>query len=127
MQQVAIYVLVGSAAAITHLAVVAALVEGLRLTPLLANAIGFCFAFSVSYIGHSRWTFPTAAQHLSPARTRYFVVACTGFLLNQLAYAETLHLVGVRYYLPALAAVLLAVAVATFLLSKLWAFAQPES
>jgi hypothetical protein len=37
-----------------------------------------------------------------------------------------LHLFGPRAYLPALAAVLIGVAVATFLLSKLWAFAEPQ-
>ena len=54
------------------------------------------------------------------------IVAATGFVLNQVAYAELLHLVGDRYYLPALAAVILGVAIGTFVLSKLWAFAQPQ-
>ncbi|MBI4724029.1 MAG: GtrA family protein, partial [Rhodomicrobium sp.] len=44
----------------------------------------------------------------------------------QAAYAEALRLFGRDYYLPALAAVLVGVAAATFLLSKLWAFAQPQ-
>jgi putative flippase GtrA len=127
MRQVAIFVTVGTAAAFTHLAVVAALVELLRLPPLVANVIGFFVAFLVSFAGHARWTFPIARQSYSAARNRFFVVASTGFILNQLAYALALQAVGVRYYLPALATVLLGVAVATFLLSKLWAFAQPEA
>ncbi|HZV21081.1 MAG TPA: GtrA family protein [Hyphomicrobiales bacterium] len=125
MQQVVIFIAVGSAAALTHLVTVAFLVEFFALPPLVANIFGFGAAFLVSFGGHARWTFPIAPERLQTARHRFFAVACAGFLFNQLAYAEMLHLVGARYYLPALAAVLLAVAVSTFLLSKLWAFAEP--
>jgi putative flippase GtrA len=126
MRQIAIFVAVGSAAAFTHLAVVVLAVELFRILPLAANVIGFCVAFLVSFAGHARWTFPLSPERLAAARGRFFAVACTGFILNQAAYAEALHLFGARYYLPALAAVLVGVAVATFLLSKLWAFAQPQ-
>ncbi|MFY9643135.1 MAG: GtrA family protein [Rhodomicrobium sp.] len=127
MQQIAIYFAVGTAAAFTHLAVVAAVVELMALRPLAANVIGFCFAFFVSFRGHSRWTFPVDRERFSVARNRFFVVALTSFILNQTAYAQALQLTGPRYYLPVLAAVVLGVAVVTFLLSKLWAFAQPQS
>jgi len=126
MRQIAIFITVGSAAALTHLTVVALVVEFLGLNPLAANVIGFCVAFLVSFGGHARFTFPLSPARYAAARMRFFAVACTGFVLNQTAYAEALHLFGPRYYLPALAAVLIGVAVATFLLSKLWAFAQPQ-
>ncbi len=126
MLQIAIFVAVGSAAAFTHLSVVAALVEALHLHPLAANAIGFGIAFFVSFGGHARWTFPLGRDRLAAARTRFFLIALAGFALNQTAYAWVLHIVGPDYYLPALAVVLLGVAGATFLLSKLWAFAQPQ-
>ena len=126
MKQIAIFIAVGSTAAVTHLTAVALVVEILHLKPLAANVIGFCVAFLVSFGGHARWTFPISPKRYTAARTRFFVVACTGFVLNQAAYAEALHLFGPRTYLPALAAVLIGVAVATFLLSKLWAFAQPQ-
>jgi putative flippase GtrA len=127
MRQIGIFIAVGSAAALIHLTVVALLVEILGLRPLAANVIGFLVAFLVSFGGHARWTFPLSAEHHTAARTRFFAVASTGFVLNQAAYAEALHLFGPRYYLPVLAAVLVGVAVATFLLSKLWAFAEPQS
>jgi putative flippase GtrA len=127
MRQIAIFIAVGTAAALTHLTAVWAAVEFLALKPLAANVIGFCIAFLVSFSGHARWTFPLAPTRYAAARTRFFAVALTGFVLNQTAYAEALHLFGPRYYLPVLAAVLLGVAAATFLLSKLWAFAHPQS
>ncbi|MGO9173073.1 MAG: GtrA family protein [Rhodomicrobium sp.] len=126
MRQIAIFIAVGTAAAFTHLSVVAATVELFGLQPLAANVIGFCIGFLVSFGGHARWTFPLARERYAAARARFFAVALTGFVLNQTAYAEALHLFGPSYYLPALAAVLIGVAISTFLLSKLWAFAQPQ-
>ena len=126
MYQIAIFITVGTAAAFTHLAVAAAAVELFGVPPLAANVIGFCIAFLVSFAGHARWTFPLAPERYAAARTRFFAVALSGFVLNQTAYAEALHLFGSAYYLPALAAVIAGVAVSTFLLSKLWAFAQPQ-
>ena len=126
MNQIVIYVAVGSTAALTHLSVVALIVELLRLHPLAANVIGFCIAFFVSFAGHARWTFPISPKRFAAARKRFLIVAVSGFVLNQIAYAELLRMVGDRYYLPTLAAVILGVAVGTFVLSKLWAFAQPQ-
>lgn len=126
MRQLAIFIAVGCAAALTHLSVVGFLVEEFSARALSANVAGFCVAFLVSFTGHSRWTFPTDGARRSQALFRFFSIALTGFILNQLSYAVSLQLFGPRYYLPILAAVLLGVAAATFLLSKLWAFAQPE-
>ncbi len=126
MRQIAIFIAVGSAAALTHLSVVAVVVELVGLRPLAANVIGFSVAFLVSFGGHARFTFPLSPKRYAAARTRFFAIAFTGFILNQAAYAEALHIFGPRYYIPALAAVLIGVAGATFLLAKVWAFAQPQ-
>jgi putative flippase GtrA len=127
MRQIAIFIAVGCAAALMHLAVVAVVVEVFGLAPLAANVIGFCVAFLVSFGGHARFTFPIAPNRFAAARMRFLAVALTGFVINQAAYAEALHLFGERYYLPVLAAVLVGVAASTFVLSKLWAFAATES
>ena len=126
MQQIALFIAVGIAAASTHLAVAAAAVELAALRPLAANAIGFAIAFFVSFGGHARFTFPIERERFTAARLRFFAVAFTGFALNLTAYPQALKLTGPDYYLLDLAAVLVGVAVATFLLSKLWAFAQPQ-
>jgi putative flippase GtrA len=125
MRQLAIFVAVGCAAALTHLSVVALAVELTGLAPLAANVAGFGVAFFVSFGAHARWTFPISPERHAAARLRFFAVALTGFVINQGAYAGALHIFDARYYLPILAAVLLGVAVSTFLLSKLWVFAQP--
>jgi putative flippase GtrA len=127
MHQIAIYVLVGSTAAFTHLAVARAMVEMLAVHPLGGNLAGFCMGFVVSFGGHSRWTFPTARENIAAARMRFFAVAFTGFVINQAAYAWALQIFGRDYYFPILVAVILGVAAASFVLSKLWAFAQPQN
>ena len=71
MRQIAIFIAVGSAAAVTHLTVVALVVELLHLKPLSANVIGFCVAFLVSFGGHARWTIPLH-RSVTPQRGRAF-------------------------------------------------------
>ena len=90
---------------------------------------GFCIAFLVSFGGHARWTFPLSAASRTPARKRFFVVALTGFVANQSAYASGLDAMGDKgdvWYLPMLVVVIAGVAGMTFALSKLWAFARAE-
>jgi putative flippase GtrA len=126
MHQLVYYIAVGSTAAFTHLAVARAGVELLGAHPLAGNFAGFLAGFIVSFGGHSRWTFPTARENLAAARMRFFAVAFSGFVINQAAYAWALQIFGREYYFPILIAVILGVTVGSFVLSKLWAFAQPQ-
>jgi putative flippase GtrA len=128
-RQLTAFALVGGAAAATHLLVVATLVEAFHWRILFANMAGFCIAFLVSFGGHARWTFPLASASQTMARKRFFVVAVTGFVANQSAYASGLDAMGEKgdaWYLPILIVVIAGVAAFTFALSKLWAFAQAE-
>ena len=115
------FVLVGGAAAATHLLAVGALVAGWGWPPLLANGAAFLLAFVVSYNGHARLTF--AAAHARGWRVvgRFFAVACLSFAANEVLYALALHWLHWHYFWS-LAAVLIMVAVGTFVLSKFWAF-----
>ncbi|GAA3999279.1 hypothetical protein GCM10022279_23750 [Comamonas faecalis] len=115
------FVLVGGAAAATHLAVVALLVALLGLAPLAANVLAFLVAFVVSYNGHALLTFSGSGARGWPVVARYFAVASLGFAINELLYAAALHWLH-WHYLWSLLAVLLLVAIGTFVLSKFWAF-----
>jgi putative flippase GtrA len=128
-RQLLVFAIVGCVAAATHLSIVALLVEGLHVRILAANVVGFCIAFVVSFYGHAHWTFPQSAGRRTLARKRFFIVALTGFAANQSAYASGLDAMGDKgdaWYLPMLVAVIVGVAGFTFVLSKLWAFAQSE-
>jgi putative flippase GtrA len=120
------FVAVGCAAGLTHMSVVALLVELFGWQPLASNAAAFCVAFGVSFNGHSRLTFPQPPEQRLEACRRFAILAITSFTLNQTIYAYALELFGARLYLPILAAVVLAVAVFTFTMSRIWAFALRE-
>lgn len=115
------FVLVGGTAAATHLMVVALLVHGADMAPLVANGLAFLVAFVVSYNGHALLTFAQAQVRGWAVLGRYFAVACLSFGVNELLYAAALRWLGWNY-LVSLLLVLMLVAVGTFVLSKTWAF-----
>lgn len=111
--------MVGIAAMATHWCVVALLVP-LGITPLLANVIGFCIAFNVSFFGHHHWTF-ASSDHQKNTFKRFVGVAILGFITNEAMYALLLEFTHLDYR-AALLIVLIAVAGMTYLLSRFWAF-----
>lgn len=116
--------LVGAGAAAVHLGLVWCLVAQFALAPLLANVLGFCTAFVVSFVGHHRRTFAAHAAPVRRALPRFLLVAVLGFASNEILYALLLHL-GMEYRL-ALFLVLVAVAGMTWLLSRYWAFRRHD-
>lgn len=116
------FALVGAAAAGVHLCVAAVLIGWVNMVPLLGNVGGFLVAFGVSYAGHSRWTFARHNARGLAAVWRFFAVACLSFVVNEALYFVCLHYLN-WHWLPSLIIVLLVVAVGTFILSKIWAFA----
>ncbi len=115
------FIVVGCLAATVHFGVVVGLVHGLAIAPLAANVAGWLVAFGVSFSGHFHLTFRALRAPLVRSAWRFFMVSALGFAANELTYAAMLHWTGLHYALT-LAIVLVAVAVATFLLSRHWAF-----
>nr|WP_230681281.1 GtrA family protein [Paracidovorax cattleyae] len=115
------FVLVGGAAATTHLAVAVSLVALAGMAPLAANVLAFLVAFSVSYNGHALLTFSSARAKGPAVVARYFAVASLSFAANELLYFVALHALD-WHYAWSLVGVLLLVATGTFLMSKFWAF-----
>lgn len=115
------FILVGGAAAATHLAVAGLLVAGAGVPPLAANVLAFLVAFVVSYQGHALLTFASAKARGPAVVARYFAVACLSFAVNELLYYLALHRLHWHWFWS-LAGVLVLVAVGTFMLSKFWAF-----
>ena len=115
------FIAVGCAAALTHLGVVMGLVTHFGFNPLIANIAGWLVAFGVSFSGHYNATFRDQNAPKLRSTMRFFVVSAAGFGINETAYAALLHWNGLPYDV-ALAIVLLVVAVATYGLSRHWAF-----
>lgn len=126
LPQLVQFVLVGGAAAATHLAVVGLLVTFAQLAPLHANVLAFLVAFIVSYNGHSLLTFSRAQVQGWTVIGKYFAVACLSFMANELLYYLALHWLHWHYFWS-LAGVLVIVAIGTFVMSKFWAFRARSS
>ncbi len=116
---------VGVSAMAVHLASVALLLVPMGLPPLQANVVGFLLAFQVSHAGHRRLTFRRDDVPPSRSRGRFFLVAVASFLVNEALYAVLLRYTALDYRV-ALAIVLVAVAVLTYVAARHWAFARRE-
>jgi putative flippase GtrA len=115
------FVLVGGAAALTHLGVFVWLSLTSPLWPEVSNAIGFAVAFVVSFIGHRCLSFADAGTGLLQSLWRFGATALAGFACNEMVFSLLLRLLGWPG-LPALIVALIVAAVQTFLLGRFWAF-----
>ena len=113
------FLAVGGSAALTHMAVFA-WVQAFML-PELANALGFCVAFFVSFAGHRLLSFKDATTSVATSLGRFAVTALAGFASNELVFTALLRVLG----LPALLALFVDLVFAagqTFVFSRFWAF-----
>ena len=113
------FLVVGGAAALTHM-LVFALTQS-HIWPELANALGFCIAFLVSFAGHRLLSFKDAGTSVATSLKRFGITALAGFASNELVFVLLLR----TLHWPALAALFVALLFAagqTFLLSRFWAF-----
>ena len=113
------FLAVGGAAALTHL-IVFTLVQHL-MWPELANALGFCIAFIVSFAGHRLLSFRDATTSVATSLGRFAITAVAGFASNELVFVLLLR----ALHWPALLALIAAMIFAagqTFVLSRFWAF-----
>ena len=110
---------VGAAAALTHAAVF-----GLAkpwMVPELANAVGFCVAFFVSFGGHRRLSFSDHNVGLWTSLRRFAATALLGFAVNEAIFVLLLRGLGWSAW-PSLVTALVLAAGQTFVLGRFWAF-----
>lgn len=120
------FIAVGCSAAAVHWCIVVFLVSQWQWPPLKANVLGWLVALGVSFTGHHRLTFRDLNAAFMPAAGRFILVSALGFSINEASYALLLRWGAQRYDL-ALAVVLAGVAIATYLLSRHWAFLRSEA
>ena len=118
--QVARFGIVGLSAAAIHFSTVMMLVQYFAMQPLVANILGFCVAFQMSYWGHRLWTFNAGSIQHSDALPRLIAVQIGNLVAN-----EALFYTFLRMHIPyqlALLIVLTTLPIFTFLLNKFWVF-----
>lgn len=113
------FVLVGLAAALTHMLVFAVVQHQIR--PELANALGFVVAFGVSFTGHRRLSFKDQHAGWGQSLRRFGLTALLGFASNEILFVALLR--GLHWpAFWALTGALILAAGQTFVLSRHWAF-----
>lgn len=116
------FTLVGLAATGLHIAVAELLLHTVTENPFAANVAAFLSAVTLSFLGHYHWSFRSQA-HKGRAFVKFFTVALTAMAANNLILKLLLMTALLS---PALCILLaaLAVPVITFVLGRLWAFAD---
>ena len=113
------FLAVGTSAALTHMAVFV-LTQHL-MWPELANALGFCIAFFVSFAGHRLLSFKDAGTSVATSLARFTLTALAGFGSNEIIFVLLLRALAWPALLALFVALLLA-AGQTYWLSRFWAF-----
>ena len=115
------FLLVGGAAALTHLGLFVWLSETTTWWPEVSNAAGFVIAFGVSFTGHRWLSFSDSGTPLLQSLWRFGTTALAGFACNEAIFIA-LHRWLAWPSLPALIVALIAAAAQTFVLGRFWAF-----
>jgi putative flippase GtrA len=121
LHQISWFVLVGTMAAGVHWVVAVIGVQFMQLNPLWANVMGWLVAFVVSFSGHYHLTFRQQRAGAKQAISRFFLISACGFAVNELCYAYLLATTDIRYDWL-LAGILIGIAGATFVASRIWGF-----
>lgn len=116
--------IVGVGATLTHMAAALVFLQFLNMAPLIANLCAFLIAFSVSFTGHYYWTF-SKPGHQHRAVIKFFAVASTGFFINTVILAALLADGRISEPLCLIIAIMI-IPIATYFLSRIWAFKAEE-
>lgn len=115
------FFVVGTAAAATHYVVGLVAYTFFGAGPGLANVLGYLAGFPVSYGGHRSWTFNSTREPHRVALPRYLLVQLSSFTANQVLLLLAVRFLPLPFWFL-LGAVLVIVAVSTYVLSKIWVF-----
>jgi putative flippase GtrA len=124
LKQFAKYAAVGAIATLIYMGMLVALVEVLRLDPVLSSVISFIFILVGSYFANQYWTFRSGRGHLYSI-PRYVVVSLSGLSLNTGIMYLTVNVLGWWYILGQMVAIFV-VPLSNFLLNFYWSFREDQ-
>ena len=116
---VAKFGIVGLVATCMHLAVALWMIS-MGVQAILANFIAFLCAFSLSFLGHFKWTFNSRAN-CAQAFTRFFFITLIAFIGNNAVLMGLIEKNIMSEKLAVSIAVLI-IPVITFVSSRIWVF-----
>ena len=115
------FLVVGGAAALTHLGVFVWLSQTTPWWPEVTNAAGFLVAFVVSFVGHRWLSFSDTGTGLLQSLWRFGSTALAGFACNEAVFMALHRLLNWPQLLALITALIVAAA-QTFMLGRFWAF-----
>lgn len=96
------------------------LADSFKIAPLLANFLAFLFAFSISYLGHSRWTFENQ-QHSNEKLIKFLMVSLLGLTINSVLVWLLIHILKQPTYVATFPMIFFTPLV-IFCINKFWTF-----
>ena len=119
------FILVGGAATATHAGAALLAQHFMGVTPMIANLIGYSSAVLVSYVGNALLTFGRRLMH-GPQFMRFMVVSLAGLAISQSLTLLCVNVLRLPYAI-ALVPIVILVPIFSFVLSKVYAFADPTT
>ncbi|WP_022942804.1 GtrA family protein [Psychromonas hadalis] len=123
-QQLVSFSIVGVGATLTHAVIFNLVFQQLQFHHFIANILGFCLAFLVSYLGQFHWTFKEQAIQLTDKRSafvKFFKTALLGFAVNLFWSFIILEFLQLHHYYY-LALLTFVTPILIFVLNKFWVF-----
>lgn len=125
MRSIVVFGAMGGLTTVIHIAVGLLVHHVFGLSAFMANLVAFCVGFFVSYFGHRSFTFRSTAK-VARSMPRFFVIAATSLILNQLIVYLTVN-VAEQPYWAALAIMVAVVPTFTYVLARVWAFDDADA
>jgi putative flippase GtrA len=119
------YAVAGGLSALTHLGVLAFLVEAMSVRPVVASAIGFLLSILVSYTLQRSWVFDSSTP-MWVSLPRFLAVIAVGFALNAAVMIAGTEVLDLHYLWPQ-TLVFFLVPLSNYSLNTLWTFRAPTS
>lgn len=114
--------IVGVAATLTY-AVLGLGFEHMGMPVLMGNFFAYLLAFGVSYMGQSRWTFQSTAQHRATL-PKFALTQGIGLLFNSAIIAALIY--SGLPYIFAMPVAIVTVPIVVFIICKYWVFRKGE-
>ena len=122
LRKIVTFGFVGVAASVLHFVVAVMVMRVFAAPILLANLFGFILAFSLSYVGHYKWTFQSNANHKDSV-PKFAITAVMGYLINNVVLIVLISVTGVELSVFILIAIGVAAATVYFISSR-WVFGE---
>ena len=122
VKQIFKFGIVGGVSTLVSSATFLLLADSFKITPLLANFLAFLFAFSISYLGHSRWTFENQ-QHSREKLIKFLMVSLLGLTINSFFVWLLMHLLHQPAFVTILPMIFLT-PLFVFFVNKVWIFSE---